>query len=1505
MRQSDNQTNKNIKGTDDAASPIGAMSVTALLKELSTNKDSLNFKLTPFIEKLPTVVDLFLNLSDTFNKQQEYLKNISLNIQSITDLISRYFPETEKPVAAPSQQNNIGDKLSQMFNKGYNFVMKDTLSEAANKSISEINSNILLVINNQEKIIELLSKADKPKIDNDNNASDFNNKFFGNLIKAIKKDLNQKTLDSFTKFLDIYLTFIDTNNTNKLIAVATQLQTFAVFLRILGTQLHKTKSYFNGLTTAIVLLTLALVLPPFQIGFGFLLLYIRALSLAVGGKEGLSLFRNLSGVGKGIIMLVVGTYLMSKINFGNVFKLILALSMLAGVLKLFQKKSSAGKVPKTFSQQAGKGAGFLGMGGGVSMLILSVAFGLIMIVLACALASVVDWSATTQLLMFMGGLAVALILVKRIGGENKAEGLFGFSLGVAILLLCVDSATEVDWVQGFKIILFIFGIAMALGVAKRIAGGGKFSGIFGFSMGIAILLLCIDATSELEWDNAWNIIKFVLAISLAIRVAGKGGKGFIRFAFSVGLLLLVIDAASEVNFDNAWKLLGFVLGLSFVLRIASQLLKINVGLLVGLLAGAVMAFIYAVTFRLIPNNNITGVWSILGCMVGVIMVMKLANTLLGNNLKITSLITGIIVFAVFSWIFALTDDSINVLKVANIVIVIGLIYAFIFAIYLQNKLLGTKIKVTQILTTIVVGAIEGFIFSFWMTSFVSLDFQKITMLMLAVVSFVGVLWLISKFEKPIIKASTLLTVGGMLIAVAGLVALSVLVSLNMAPGVFSIGGVIMLAITTGIFIAILWLVSKMKKDILVGAGIVMVISFSMAILAAAMTLFGLFSPLIIAGGAALGITAITFAGFIAVAVLCSFFAVPILIGAGVIFAVSVTLILVAVAMAAIAAIQVNEEQISLFVSSLGIIAIGLFTILPQLILGAVAAVFGIVVAVASIIIAGALFVVSELIIKEDRIRAFGKGIVKLTEAYDECGLWSLTKAVAKSLLLVPIGVTTLLIALALKAISLLDININKIDKFGEILGKFIDIMVTTVDKYSGKIKDNQEAFKVIADMATAAGSIVNVIESMVNMTVGVWGTDKKTGELKMISKRQINDDDFDLVCRNMGKMMEALIRPLSIIASDDEYWDFGTGKPVKNPFNKVNGFFGPKDNMSGVNRIKAIGDAFEKIPAIMQGFVNNPLLTDLSDEGKKKFELLQTNIATFFDTIVLCMDKLGNKSELDAFFDGTASWLKDTVSPVFKESGNIIYTLRKSLFWSTGNLHVLYPRIIGFWSMTSDVASIVEKTKDKNINAKFASKFVDFYSELEKLKNNQWLASDNMQSTVVIASSTKELINSLSDSSAFNRITKNLQNTNKNVKEIVTNINKINISKAAALERNLKLLTHAKSQDALRVAIEELKEMIGLLKEAQENQTSAIDTQTTQFGQIFFKTQEIQDNEKLTSTERESRILDVLQRLNTLLESNGIMVDLTGVSDEIEQALQNCGIGNHNNVLKRGYIPNR
>lgn len=1504
MRQSDKSDNKNIKGTDDAASPIGAMSVTALLKELSTNKDSLNFKLTPFIEKLPSVIDLFLNLSDTFNKQQEYIKNISLNIQSIVDLISRYFPEAEKPVAAvTSQQSNIGDKLSQMFNKGYNFVMKDTLSEAANKSISEINSNILLVINNQEKIIELLSKADKPKIDNDNNASDFNNKFFGNLIKAIKKDLNQKTLDNFTKFLDIYLTFIDNNNTKKLIAVATQLQTFAVFLRILGFQLHKTKSYFNGLTTAIVLLTLALVLPPFQIGFGFLLMYIRALSFAVGGKEGLNLFRNLSDVGKGIIMLVVGTYLMSKVNFGNVFKLILALSMLAGVLKLFQKKSST-KVPKTFSQQAGKGAGFLGMTGGISMLILSVAFGLIMIVLACTLASVIDWSATTQLLMFMGGLAVALILIKRIGGENKAEGLFGFSLGVAILLLCVDSATEVDWIQGFKIVLFIFGIAMALGLAKRITGGGKFSGIFGFSMGIAILLLCIDATSELEWDNAWNIIKFVLAISLAIRVAGKGGKGFIRFAFSVGLLLLVIDAASEVNFDNAWKLLGFVLGLSFVLRVSSKLLKINVGLLVGLLSGAIIAFIYAVTFRLIPDNTISNIWSILGCMVGVIMVMKLANTLLGTNLKITSLITGIIVFAVFSWIFALTDDSINVLKVANIVIVIGLIYAFIYAIHLQNKLLGTKIKVTQILTTIVVGAIEGFIFSFWMTSFVSLDFQKVTMLILAVVSFVGVLWLISKFEKPIVKASTLLTVGGMLIAVAGLVALSVLVSLNMAPGAFSIAGVIMLGITTGIFIAILWLVSKMKKDILVGAGIVVIISFSLGILAGAMTVFGLFSPLIIAGGAALVITAITFAGFVAVAVLCSFFAVPILIGAGVIFAVSVTLILVAVAMAAIAAIQINEEQISLFVKSLGIIAIGLFTILPQLILGAVAAVFGVAVGIASIIIAAALFVISELVIKEERIKAFGNGIIKLTEAYDSCGLWAITKAVAKSLLLVPIAITTLLVALALKAISLLDINVGKIDKFGIILEKFIDTMVTVVDKYSGKIKDNRKAFQIIADMANAAGSIVNIIDAMVNMTVGVWDTDKKTGEAKMISKRQVKDEDFALVSRNIGKMMEALVAPLSIIASDDEYWDFD-GKKVKNPFNKVNGFFGPKDNMSGVNRIKAIGDAFEKIPAIMQGFVNNPLLTDLSDEGKKKFELLQTNIATFFDTIVLCMDKLGNKSELDAFFDGTASWLKDTVAPVFKESCNIMYTLRKSLFWSTSNLHVLYPRVIGFWSMTSDVASIVEKTKDKNINAKFASKFVDFYSELEKLKNNQWLASDNMQSTVVIASSTKELINSLSDSSAFNRITKNLQNTNKNVKEIVTNINKINISKAAALERNLKLLTQAKSQDALRIAIEELKEMIGLLKEAQENQTSAIDTQTTQFGQFFFKTQETQDNEKLTSTERESRILDVLQRLNTLLESNGIMVDLTGVSDEIEQALQNCGIGNHNNVLKRGYIPNR
>ena len=57
-----------------------------------------------------------------------------------------------------------------------------------------------------------------------------------------------------------------------------------------------------------------------------------------------------------------------------------------------------------------------------------------------------------------------------------------------------------------------------------------------------------------------------------------------------------------------------------------------------------------------------------------------------------------------------------------------------------------------------------------------------------------------------------------------------------------------------------------------------------------------------------------------------------------------------------------------------------------------------------------------------------------------------------------------------------------------------------------------------------------------------------------------------------------------------------------------------------------------------------------------------------------------------------------------------------------------------------------------------------------------------------------------------------------NIRKITDATNRIDIGKAAALERNLKLMSEVRTLDGIREVIEHLKEMIGLLMDDREQQ---------------------------------------------------------------------------------------
>ena len=1380
MKQASNQSNQQApKGND---TPIGAMSVVGILKELADNKNSLTYSFKKdFLPKynnlnacLINTASLIKNIDTTLTSlyQLALLNSLASN-NSVNKTIIGILEQIRDSMVVDKEPKSTKQKISDFGNR---LLFKEQINDKLITILDNTNILISTVINNQEITINYLKKIIDNQLKNDNKKSSKKggktviiNNDLASTLKALQEfqdNFDKAFVDLFKRFVDIYKEFTDAKLTANFIHIIAKFEAFNIALRIVGIQLSRTKNLFNGLLHSIIILSLALMFPPFTVGFIFLITMIKTLQLSCGGPQGLLLMKQLRGMGLSIIMIAVGASMMAEVKVGNIVKLIFALTAIAGVLRLFDKDKKPTVVPDG-KQVINKKSSVKVSG------IFSAALGIVMLMWAVSFVRQVDWAGVGALLAFITGLSLVLYIFnqRKYGKKGPLDSLLNISLGITILLLCADAANEVNWEGATKIILFIGAIGLVLSLTSWL-GKGKMSGMIGFAFGLSILILCVDAANEVDWDNAWTIIKFIftvnLAIGLANKLGGKGNKttGMLGFAFGLALVLLTIDAAKEVNFEPGWQLVKIIATVSLILLFVGDMLK-------G--AGRLLVQISLIAFAIT-------IWS------GALWILSKTNIEL-NQVLLFTLTIGIIV----STFYLISKFALKITEAAGVV-------------------------------TLMIPGIVLMVGATYLISLVNPNWEAFGF-----------------FAAVAITSILIITMFGIASVVLGI-----------GSGIMVIAGIALLAFTTS-----LYLLSNIDVN-WESFGFFTAVAGSLIIL---LTLYAVTSPILVIGSIAM-------------------------IGVG--FA----MITVATSLYIISSLDISKEQITIFTDCITLLAIEIAKATIPMILAIVGAGLMIVISVASIVTAAALYIVSELNINVDNIKKFGKGIIKLTEAYDECGIWALTKAVAKSSMLIPISVTTLITAFALRAISALDINENKIDKFGIILGKFITMMCDVVNQHAKDIEKNKEAFEVIATMATAAGSIVNIVEQMANMTVGVWKPDSKTGELKITERRQINDNDFDLISKNMGKVIAALIAPLSIIASDADWWDFGNGTKVPNPFGK-SGFFSA-GNMSGINRIKAIGDAFEKIPAIMQGFTENPLLTDVSEEGSAKMQKLQENISIFFDTIVLCMEKLPQKSVLDNWFDGTAKWLEDTVQPVFTTSGTILDGLSKTLFWKVANANVAVERVGTFWSTTKLMLGDVEIASKKKFKKSFASNVISFYNELDKLNTNSWLNLTNMDSTIAVANASKILVNTLADSKSFDAINKNLQKTDKNIRSIVGNINKINIQKAGALERNLKLLTQAKSQEALRDAIDQLKIMIGLLKDVQEKQVAATNQQTVQQAQQFDAEQQYKENSKLSEKENRTELLTTLQKLQALLEGNNlnVNVELSGINEEIEQALNNCGLGN-------------
>ena len=141
----------------------------------------------------------------------------------------------------------------------------------------------------------------------------------------------------------------------------------------------------------------------------------------------------------------------------------------------------------------------------------------------------------------------------------------------------------------------------------------------------------------------------------------------------------------------------------------------------------------------------------------------------------------------------------------------------------------------------------------------------------------------------------------------------------------------------------------------------------------------------------------------------------------------------------------------------------------------------------------------------------------------------------------------------------------------------------------------------------------------------------------------------------------------------------------------------------------------------------------------------------------------------------------------------------------------------GLLSMVDTLSIVMEKLETwKNDNSDESIKNIAlFVSSFKGLDNKNFKS---------ITDTMDKFLNSLSDDKKWKSINSHMITLANNVKQIVTNVNMLNLEKAVALERNLKLLTNKDNNTNLKDVIEKLKEMIGLLY---ENQKRVIQTENT------------------------------------------------------------------------------
>ena len=727
-----------------------------------------------------------------------------------------------------------------------------------------------------------------------------------------------------------------------------------------------------------------------------------------------------------------------------------------------------------------------------------------------------------------------------------------------------------------------------------------------FSGGIAILALSMVAFTFVPYAAMFKGLLFIAAITFILRKRGSNdtpATDLIKFAAGIGILTLAMIAMQFVPVSAMFMMLGFIGGLGIVLKYfqgrgPSPIMEFALG--IGVLTLGLIAFAFIPVVAMIK---------MIGFIAALGLTLKLFNRPEGP-MRMPSLIGFAFGLGLMALAILVFDELplVGMLKVLGFVLVLGLELAVINKIGGAGPMKGLPgFAFGLAIMTLAMYAMNELPFSAMVTTLLfigglglvlKLYSQKSGIMMLLIGAGIAAISIgLLIFKKSGFEFSDGLAFGGTLLILAGIMVGIGFVSI---PALLGAATMIAIAASSLLIGLSLWAISKLKvsnDDIFEFVKSIGLITFGFA----ALTPFAL------------------------LAIVTSVMLIPL----------GVSAILIAGSLAVISQLKFNG--ISEFVEATTSLAINFARILPEAILGAITAVLFIPISVSALLAAGALFAIGNLEIKSAKIAEFSTGMKYILDGFGQFGLIEMGKGVIKAGLMVPIMLSAMLAAVALKTISSLNVSEDKIKVFGDVLSSFTTIMVDSLTANADRFEKAEPGIKVLAKLIGVSSSLVGVIQGMANLKF--YEYEVVNGKMKIKSVRQMNPDDFKRVGQNLGSMLNCLIEPLAILGSDSDSFNIG-GMTITNPFKN-------SKTKKGLEMLSDLGSAFSPLVNAIATYSKLPLASDLTMVRNFKISLLNVigtlsqvfgmlenwkndNASDSIDSIADLMEKIG-KDNTDGF----------------------------------------------------------------------------------------------------------------------------------------------------------------------------------------------------------------------------------------------------------------------------------